>query len=133
MVLWFLRVCLGNFGVQHRHCWQSEKNRRDQTPENSDRARDAKTGKGRVARKSERTKTADRGQTCEENRLHYTGNIMLESSIVTRESGIITVAADFITPMKFGGSMTRNAVKPHMRFTINSPCGTVRPWQCHRQ
>jgi hypothetical protein len=43
----------GAFGFSRRHRWEREKNRRDQTPENSDGARDTKTGKCRVARKSE--------------------------------------------------------------------------------
>src|SRR5215470_15335024 len=78
MVLWSLRICLSSFGVQRRHCWKSEKNRSDQAPENSDGARDTKTGERRVACKSERAKTTHRGQTREKNRLHHAGNIVLD-------------------------------------------------------
>ena len=60
------------------HCWESEKNRRGQTPENSDGARDAKAGQGRVSRKSKRTETADCGQTREENWLQHASDIMLD-------------------------------------------------------
>src|SRR5262249_1476484 len=50
----------------------------DQTPENSDGASDAKAGEGRVSRKSERPETADRRESCEQHRFHYTRYVMLD-------------------------------------------------------
>src|SRR5439155_8451110 len=50
----------------------------DETPENPDGARDAKTSERWVSRKRERTETAYRGQSREQDRLHHATNIMLD-------------------------------------------------------
>src|SRR2546428_4105831 len=67
-----------SFWFSRRHCGQGEKNCCDQTPENADGARDAKTSERWVSREGERTETAHRGQSCEQDRLHYAGDIMLD-------------------------------------------------------
>src|SRR5207253_11317834 len=66
------------FRFGRRHCGQSEENCCDETPENPDGARDAKTSERWVSRKRERTETAYRGQSREQDRLHHATNIMLD-------------------------------------------------------